>query len=58
MILSETDAPYVAPAPYRGQRNEPVYVVEVVKAIARIRGVAEEKVAEALFLNAKRIFKI
>ena len=36
-ILSETDAPFVSPVPYRGKRNEPAYVVEVAKAIARIR---------------------
>jgi TatD DNase family protein len=56
MMLSETDAPYLAPIPYRGKRNEPVYVVEVVKAIARIRGEDEEKVREALLTNAHRLF--
>ncbi|MDZ4227391.1 MAG: TatD family hydrolase, partial [Patescibacteria group bacterium] len=56
MLLSETDAPYVTPVPHRGKRNEPVYVVEVVRAIARIRGADEEEVAEALFANARRVF--
>lgn len=58
MLLSETDAPYVAPVPYRGKRNEPAYVVEIAKAIARIRGEDEEVVREQLLANAKRIFNI
>lgn len=56
MLLIETDAPYVAPKPYRGKRNEPAYVVEVAKAIARIRGEDEEIVTEQLLANAKRVF--
>lgn len=55
-ILSETDAPYVAPAPNRGKRNDPLAVREVVKAIARIRGEDEEVVREAMVANAKRVF--
>ena len=47
MIMSETDAPYVAPVPYRGKRNEPSYVAEVVKSIAEIRGEGEEVVRDA-----------
>lgn len=58
VILSETDSPYVAPAPYRGKRNEPLYVREVVKAIARIRNEDEEKVRVQLLKNAERIFNI
>lgn len=56
MLLSETDAPYVAPKPYRGKRNEPAYVVEVVKAIAEIRQEPLEKVTEQLAANARRVF--
>ena len=52
MILSETDAPYVSPAPYRGKRNEPSYVVEVVKKIANIREEDQEVVRSALVNNA------
>jgi len=52
MIMSETDAPYVAPVPYRGKRNEPSYVAEVVKSIAEIRGEDEERVRAALVNNA------
>ncbi len=58
MIMSETDSPYVAPVPYRGQRNEPVYVIEVVKKIAEIRGEDEDKVSKQLVENAGEVFKI
>src|SRR3989344_2590019 len=51
-ILSETDAPYVAPVPYRGKRNEPSYVSEVAKRIAEVRGSNFEEVRAALFGNA------
>lgn len=57
-ILSETDAPYVTPAPYRGKRNEPVYVVEVVKKLAELKEVSLEEMAEAIDKNIKRIFKL
>lgn len=57
-IMSETDAPFVAPAPYRGQRNEPTHVQEVVKKIAEIRGVAEEEMRQTLVQNAVRTFKL
>ncbi len=56
MLLSETDAPYVAPVPYRGKRNEPAYVTEVVKAIAEIRREPHEKVRDQLARNARRVF--
>ncbi|PIT92824.1 MAG: hydrolase TatD [Candidatus Harrisonbacteria bacterium CG10_big_fil_rev_8_21_14_0_10_42_17] len=55
-ILSETDAPYVTPAPYRGKRNEPVYVIEVVKKLAELKGVSEEEMKNQIFENATKIF--
>ena len=58
MIMSETDAPYVAPVPYRGKRNEPLYVREVVKKIAEIKNLTEEEVAKAIIENARRVFSI
>ncbi len=58
MIMSETDSPYVTPAPYRGKRNEPVYVSEIVKKIAEIKGMPLEEVAQQLIVNAKRVFGI
>ncbi|HUO56356.1 MAG TPA: TatD family hydrolase [Candidatus Paceibacterota bacterium] len=58
MILSETDAPYITPTPYRGKRNEPAYVAEVVKAIAAIKGETLEKTASTLLENARRVFNV
>ncbi len=55
MIMSETDAPFVAPASKRGQRNEPSYVLEVVKRIAELRGADFEEVRVALVENALRM---
>jgi TatD DNase family protein len=55
-LLTETDSPYVAPAPNRGKRNEPLAVREVVKAMAGIRGEDEESVRQAILKNAARIF--
>ena len=57
-MLSETDCPFVAPAPYRGRRNEPVFVQEVVQKIAEIKGLDIEFVQKTLLENAKRQFKI
>jgi TatD DNase family protein len=58
LIHAETDAPYVAPAPYRGKRNEPVYVIEVVKKMAQLRGVEESVWADQLVQNAERMFRV
>lgn len=55
-ILSETDCPYVTPAPYRGKRNEPAFVPEVVKRIAEIKDISFEKASEVLFKNVERVF--
>jgi len=57
-ILSETDAPYVAPIPYRGKRNEPRYVKEVVKKLAEIKNIKEEKINEQILENARMVFGI
>jgi TatD DNase family protein len=57
-ILSETDAPYVAPARYRGQRNEPAYVVEVVKKLAELKSISADEMAAQIRENAKRIFGV
>lgn len=58
MLLSETDAPYVTPAPHRGKRNEPAYVELIVQKIAEIRGEDFEKVAAQLLANARRVFRL
>lgn len=55
-ILSETDAPYVAPASRRGKRNDPLAVAEVAERIASIRGEDSETVRAALLANARRLF--
>ena len=57
-ILTETDAPYVTPAPYRGKRNEPVYVIEVVKKLAEIKNIPEEEMRKQILENAERVFGI
>ena len=58
MILIETDAPYLAPVPYRGKRNEPAYVVEVAKKLAEIRGETLEEVAVYTTANAKNLYRL
>jgi len=57
-LLSETDAPYLAPAPYRGKRNEPAYIIEVVKRLAELKGITVDEMAAQIIENAKRIFGI
>lgn len=58
MVHAETDCPYVAPVPYRGQRCEPWMVIEVYKKIAVLKGIDEEAVREALLHNARRLYKL
>lgn len=58
MIHAETDAPYVTPKPYRGQRNEPLHVREVYRRIAELRGADVEVVRLQLLTNAKRVFRL
>jgi TatD DNase family protein len=57
-MLIETDAPYLAPVPFRGKRNQPAYVPHVAAEIARLRGIAAEEVAQATTDNFFRLFKI
>ena len=57
-ILIETDAPFAAPIQYRGKRNEPLYVQEVAKRLAQLRGKSFEKIAEITTQNAKRVFNL
>lgn len=57
-FLLETDAPFMTPEPYRGQRNLPDYVIEVARKIAEIKNISIEKVAEVSTENAKRLFRI
>ncbi|MDZ7798579.1 MAG: TatD family hydrolase [Patescibacteria group bacterium] len=57
-MFIETDAPYLSPEPYRGQRCRPVYVEEVAKKIAEIRGISYQKVASQTTKNAEEFFRI
>ncbi|HEY5382941.1 MAG TPA: TatD family hydrolase [Candidatus Paceibacterota bacterium] len=57
-ILSETDSPFAAPVPFRGKRNEPAYVAEVVKKIAAIKELPVEEMAAKILENSKKIFKV
>jgi TatD DNase family protein len=57
-ILIETDAPYVAPVPKKGERNEPVYVKYVAEYIAKIKGISLEEVLDISYKNALKAFNI
>ena len=57
-ILVETDSPYLAPMPHRGKRNEPSYLIEVVKKIAEIKDMSVEQVSKVTTENAIKLFHI
>jgi TatD DNase family protein len=56
-LLVETDAPFLAPEPYRGKTNEPAYVVHTAAALAKVKGVTPEALAQATTANFHRLFK-
>ncbi|MES3004937.1 MAG: TatD family hydrolase [Patescibacteria group bacterium] len=58
MLMSETDAPFVAPEPYRGQRNSPYYVDKVVARIAELKELSLEDTKSAILVNISRVFGI
>jgi TatD DNase family protein len=58
LILAETDAPFAAPEPYRGRRNEPSYVIEVVKRLAALRGTSFDQMAALTLANTRRVFAL
>jgi TatD DNase family protein len=55
-ILVETDAPYMAPVPYRGRRNEPAWVVETARMLARVKNLPEKEVFAQIVANSKALF--
>ena len=57
-ILIETDAPYLTPVPFRGKRNNSMYLVHVINKIAEIKELDSEEVANITLNNAKTLFKI
>ena len=57
-LLIETDAPYLAPAPHRGRRNEPAFVIHTAEALAQARGVPLEEVVAQTTANFVRLFQL
>ena len=57
-MLIETDSPYLAPIPHRGQRNEPAYVVDTARQIADLRGVTAEAIGQQTSFNFQEFFKL
>jgi TatD DNase family protein len=56
-LLVETDAPFLAPPPHRGKRNEPAFVVEVARRLAALRGVSERAIGDVVLRNYARLFR-
>ncbi|MES2627380.1 MAG: TatD family hydrolase [Bacteroidota bacterium] len=57
-LVLETDAPYLAPTPFRGKRNEPSYLLHVAQKLAEIHGTTVERVAQITTINSKEIFGV
>jgi TatD DNase family protein len=57
-IMVETDAPYLAPIPHRGERNEPAFVVKTLEALAQVRAAGVSSIAETTTANAFRLFRL
>jgi TatD DNase family protein len=57
-LMVETDAPYLAPEPYRGKRNEPAYVAKTFEELARLRGAEPSRLAEQIAANVARLFGV
>ena len=55
-ILLETDCPYLAPLPYRGQRNEPSYIPLIAAKVAEVKGLSQEEIARITYQNAQNFF--
>jgi len=57
-VMVETDAPYLAPIPHRGKRNEPSYVVNTLALLAELRGISFDEAAAATTANTRRVFNL
>ena len=57
-LVLETDAPYLAPVPYRGKRNEPAYLLEIAEKVAQVTGLEKSEVAAVTTENARKLFKL
>ncbi len=57
-LLVETDCPFLTPEPYRGRRNEPLYVMYTARAIAQLRDISYEDIAKATTENARRLLRL
>ena len=57
-VILETDAPYLAPVPHRGKRNEPAYIKLVAEKLSAICNLPLEKIAEITTENARKLFKL
>ena len=57
-LFAETDAPYLAPEPYRGKRNEPAFVAQTFDLLARLRNFDRDTLAAQIAANASRLFAI
>lgn len=57
-LMAETDAPFVAPAPYRGRRNDPLYIREVTARLAELKGISTDELAQHSLRNANRAFNL
>jgi len=57
-IVLETDSPYLAPAPYRGKRNESVYIIKVLEKLSEIYGLSLEEIANITTHNSKDVFRV
>jgi TatD DNase family protein len=56
-LLVETDAPYLAPVPFRGKRNEPAYVTHTARVLAEVRGLEPAALADLTTTNFRRLFR-
>jgi len=57
-MMPETDAPYLAPVPHRGKRNEPAFVPHIAAVLAEVKEVTVEEVARVTTANAQRLFRL